>query len=74
MSSLEYPEIRYPAYSTVEFGEISTYRGARGILTAPLESPVKFQSFGPSIIYEKVPFKPKIDEPLKAIRATSRPP
>jgi hypothetical protein len=35
---------------------------------------VNFQSFGPSIIFEKVPVKPKIDEPLKAIRATSRPP
>jgi len=35
---------------------------------------VNFQSLGPSIIYEKVPFKAKIDEPLKTIRATSRPP
>jgi len=77
MSSSESPEIRFPARRTVEFDEISTYRGARGILTADmssLESPVNFQSFGLSIIYEKVPFKPKIDEPLNAIRATSRPP
>jgi hypothetical protein len=38
MSSLECPEIRFPARRTVEFDEISTYSGATGILTADLSS------------------------------------
>jgi len=38
MSSSESPEIRFPARRTVEFDEISTYRGAREILTADLSS------------------------------------
>jgi hypothetical protein len=38
MTSLEFVEIRFPDRRTVEFDEISTSRGARGILTADLSS------------------------------------